>query len=279
MNRSERGRVFELLTAGRGGWLGRAIDGFVTVLILCNVLAVMLETVNPLRVQYAEAFEAFAYFSIAVLTIEYVLRVWAATAIDEYAGPLTGRLRFMARPYPLLDLLAIAPLYVGAIIVGPQFLLSFRLIWLLLFLRLARRSKAMRTLRGAVRAKREDLAVAFFGAGVLLVLASSLLYYAERGAQPETFSSIPAALWWGVITLTTVGYGDVVPVTPLGQLLAGLTAVGGIAFFALPASILASGFIELRETEPKPNTCPHCGRALDTGDHELLDERTERATK
>lgn len=270
MKRSERRRVFELLTVGRGGWLGRVIDGFDTVLILSNVLAVMLETVDPLRAQYAAIFEGFAYFSIGVLTIEYVLRVWAATAIEEYDGPFTGRLRFMTRPYPLLDLLTIAPLYVGALVFGPQFFHSFRLIWLLLFLRLTKRSEAMETLRAAVRAKREDLIVAFSGAGVLLVFASSLLYYAERGAQPEVFSSIPAALWWGVVTLTTVGYGDVVPVTPLGQLLAGLTAIGGIAFFALPASILASGFIETRGIDSivrDPSTCPHCGRALDGSEH------------
>jgi len=278
MTRNERRRVFELLTAGRGGRLGRAIDLFVTVLILCNVIAVVLETVDPLRAQYAGSFAAFGYFSIAVLTVEYVLRVWAATAIDAYAGPLTGRLRFATRPYPLVDLLAIAPFYVGALVVGPQVLLSFRLIWVFRFARLARRSTAMGTLRAVVRAKSEDLAVAFSGAGVLLLLASSLLYYAERGAQPDAFSSIPAALWWGVVTLTTVGYGDVVPVTPLGKALAGLTAVGGIAFFALPASILAAGFIEVRGTEPErnaPDACPHCGRALGENGHGRTSKRPD----
>jgi voltage-gated potassium channel len=122
-------------------------------------------------------------------------------------------------------------------------------------------------------AERSDLVVAFSGAGVLVLVSSTLMYFVEGSVQPEAFSSIPETLWWGVVTLTTVGYGDIVPVTPLGRLLGAATMLGGVAFFALPSSILAAGFFAERTGEgteasenPSADWCPHCGERLDSGD-------------
>ena len=95
-----------------------------------------------------------------------------------------------------------------------------------------------------------------------IIVASSLVYFAEHRAQPEAFSSIPAAMWWGVVTLTTVGYGDVYPVTPIGKLLGGLMAILGIGLFALPAGILGAGFLEEMQRKRSPRICPHCGKEL-----------------
>ncbi|RJT06482.1 ion transporter [Halococcus sp. IIIV-5B] len=257
-------RLATLLATGEGGTPGQVVDWCVMALIVLNALLVMLETVGSLDAQYGHLFEAFALFSIAAFTVEYVARVWAATAGETYTRPVIGRLRYMARPYPLIDLLAIAPFYLAAALGNVDLLFLMRPIWLLRLTRLTRYSSRMQTLERVIWAKREDLSIALSGATVLLVIASSLLYYAEHDAQPEAFSSIPAALWWGIATLTTVGYGDVVPVTPLGKALAGLTMVGGVAFFALPASILASGFLEDREETP--TVCPHCGERLGARD-------------
>ena len=131
------------------------------------------------------------------------------------------------------------------------------------FLRLSRYFSGLRTLGRVLQAKRYELFTVLMVLSALLVLASCLMYFAEKDAQPEGFSSIPAAMWWTIVTLTTVGYGDVFPVTPVGRLLAGGIAVMGIGIFALPAGILGSGFLmEVERARAGPRICPHCGEEL-----------------
>lgn len=250
-----------LLTVGEGGWLARATDWAIAGLIMCNALAVVLETVDPVFAHHRMAFHRFEVFSVGVFTAEYVLRVWSATAKPGYSRPLVDRLRFASRPQTLLDLLAIAPFYVGTVVFAADLrvLRALRLFRFLRLLKLARYSESFDRLARVVENRAGDLLVAVAGTSLLLVVSSSLMYFIERGAQPNAFSSIPAALWWGVVTLTTVGYGDVYPVTPLGKVLAAVIAILGTGLFALPASILASGFI----TEDRSSQrCPHCGERL-----------------
>jgi voltage-gated potassium channel len=128
--------------------------------------------------------------------------------------------------------------------------------------KLARYSQSIRSLKTVLRDKRPDLVIAMFANTLLLVVASSAMYFIEQDAQPEAFSSIPEAMWWGVATLTTVGYGDVAPITPLGQFVGAIVAVLGIGLFALPASILASGFIDAAGNQEGPEYCPSCGERL-----------------
>ena len=126
--------------------------------------------------------------------------------------------------------------------------------------RLSRYFTGLRTLGGVLQAKRYELFTVMLVLMVLLILASSLMFFAEHDVQPEAFSSIPAAMWWTIVTLTTVGYGDVYPVTSMGRLLAGFIAILGIGFFALPAGILGSGFLEeVQRRQEGPRVCPHCG--------------------
>ena len=122
----------------------------------------------------------------------------------------------------------------------------------------------MKTLGDALKAKAGDLSVAFFILFIVLIFASSLMYYAEKEAQPEIFSSIPASMWWGVITLTTIGYGDTYPVTIIGKVVGAGVAIIGIAVYAIPTGIMASAFTEQlrRKKEEKRNTCPHCGKEI-----------------
>ncbi len=121
----------------------------------------------------------------------------------------------------------------------------------------------MQTLGIVMKERIGDLTVSFFALFILLILASSLMYFVEHEAQPEVFSSIPSAMWWGVITLTTVGYGDVYPVTALGRFIGAIIAILGIGMFALPAGILASGFAKQLQRRHQHKTCPHCGKDLD----------------
>jgi voltage-gated potassium channel len=228
-------------------------------LIAANVAAVVLATVDPLYLAYRPFFRAFELLSVAVFSLEYVGRVWSCVEDPEFERPVVGRLRFAVQPYLVVDLLAILPFFMTNVL-DLRFLRVLRLLRFARLFKFARYSESMRTFGRVAREKRSDLVVSLFATGILLTIASSLMYFAEHGAQPDAFSSIPASLWWGVVTLTTVGYGDVTPVTPLGRLLGGAIALLGVGLVALPASILASGFVE-EATER--DYCPHCGEPLD----------------
>ena len=139
-----------------------------------------------------------------------------------------------------------------------------RLIRLFRLFKLGRYSAAIKLFGRVLKAKREELFITAFAIFIILTISSSLLYYVEHKAQPEVFSSIPAAMWWGVATLTTVGYGDIYPITTLGKFLGAIISLLGIGLFAMPAGILSAGFIEeIRKTKETAKTCPHCGEKLD----------------
>lgn len=256
-----RHSVHALFEVGAGGRLGFYVDYAIMLLIAANVVAVMLETVDPLFEAYGREFHWFEVLSVTIFTVEYVGRLWSAVEHPEYEGVIRGRVRYALSPYMVIDLLAILPFFIG--VVGDfRFLRALRLIRFLRLFKLARYSESMKLFVTAFRMKREELLITSFAGIVLLLVASSLMYFVEQPAQPEEFSSIPETLWWGVITLTTVGYGDVTPVTPAGQVLGAGVAVIGIGLFALPASILAAGFVEAARGEA--TTCPHCGELVHT---------------
>lgn len=263
MTGSLRHRVFDVLDVqpdDRG--IEKFVNVFLLALIVANVVAVILETVQPIRAVFRLTFEAFEAFSVAVFTVEYALRMWSCTADSRYGHPIWGRLRFARSFMALVDLVSILPSLVPGGTLDLRFARMLRLARLGRTLKIARYSQSLQTLGRVLRAKREELVVTAMAGAVLLVCASSLMYFAEHQAQPHQFSSIPASMWWGVVTLTTVGYGDIFPVTPLGKVLGAFIAVLGIGLFALPAGILASGFSdELRRKEPR--TCPRCGQTFD----------------
>lgn len=269
--RRARSWVHGLFEVGAGGRVGWYVDYVIMLLIVANVISVMLETVDPLYNTFTHQFFLFEALSVLVFSVEYIGRLWSATEHPKYRHPVMGRLRYAASPYMIIDLLAILPFFFGAFF-DLRFLRALRLLRFFRLLKLARYTASIQFFVKAVKLKREELVITSFVGVILLLVASSLMYFAERAAQPDVFSSIPEALWWGVITLTTVGYGDVYPVTPLGKMLGATVAVIGIGLFALPASILASGFIEAARSEMIQ--CPHCGEDILKGDlEELMEER------
>ena len=174
----------------------------------------------------------------------YALRIWSCTEDPQstHRGPVADRLRYALSPMAIIDFLAIAPFYVSMLFaIDLRFLRVFRLLRLL---KLTRYSPAIEMLGRVLYNERRALFSALLIMLVLLVFASSLMHLIEHEAQPDAFGSIPAAMWWAVVTLTTVGYGDAAPVTPLGQLLGGFVTILGVGTFALPAGILASGFAQ-----------------------------------
>jgi len=267
-----RARLFEILEATTGDAASRAVSILILALISLNVIAVVLETVGSLSTPYASVFRAFEIVSVAVFTVEYVLRLWSCTTDERFKRSVTGRLRFAFTPMAIVDLLAILPFYLPMVIgLDLRFIRALRLFRLFRLFKVGRYSDALDLFGRTIRAKREELIVSVIGILILLVLASSLMYFVENEAQPESFPSIPEAMWWGVATLTTVGYGDIHPITPVGKLLGGVTALLGIAMFALPTGILSSGFGEELRRRRHDDTDQTQGSG-DGSDHEALRE-------
>ena len=246
---------------------GRSVDVAIIVLIFLNIVALILETVESIYSAHQAAFALFENVSIAVFSVEYILRIWSCTTNPRYAHPVSGRLRFLVSPLGIIDLLAILPFFLPFFGVDLRFVRTVRLLRIFRIVKLARYSRALRLLGHVVHQRKEELLSIFFVLLTLLIISSSLMFFAEHSVQPEVFSSIPTTMWWGIVTLTTVGYGDAYPITPLGQTIGAIIAVLGIGMFALPAGILGAGFTDelqkMRQSgKREPTRCHHCGEPL-----------------
>ena len=262
MNESQslKQRVYDILEGPTTeSTLSRWVQTGIFSLIVLNIAALVLETVESIYQAAPAAFLAFETVSLYIFSLEYGLRVWSCTASPHYRAPFWGRLRYIRTPLALIDLLAILPFFLSFTFD----LRSLRMVRLLRLAKLGRYSVALQTIGHVLLAKQEEL-VTLMGLLFLLLLgASSCMYFAEHHAQPDQFSSIPATMWWGIATLTTVGYGDIYPVTELGKAIASVIAILGIGIFALPAGILGAAFLEeFQSHKSEPKLCPHCGEVI-----------------
>ncbi len=245
---------------------GRIVDVAIIVLILLNIVALILETVEPIYNLNRAAFELFEDFSLTVFAIEYVIRLWAITANPRFSHPVTGRIRFVLTPLAIIDFLAILPLFLPPPTIDARFIRVIRVIRIFRVLKLVRYFRALRLLGHVIADRKEELVSIFLVLLILLALSSSLMYLVEHEDQPEVFTSIPATMWWSIVTLTTVGYGDTYPITALGQTIAAVIAILGIGMFALPAGLLGAGFVDAlaaHRSEDPELRCPHCGELID----------------
>jgi len=243
MLRRWRQRLHEVLEAGHSeDQLSRLVDFCIILLILLNVFAFTLQTVDSINQVYGKYLERFNVFSVIIFTIEYLCRLWVCIEIPplRHLSHLKARLKFMRSPLLLIDLIAILPFYLGIFInLDLRVLRAFRLVR---FFKLARYSPALQTLGRVFSGERKALLGALIIMIALLLTASTIMYFLERNVQPDVFSSVPAAAWWAVATLTTVGYGDIIPATVVGKLFGGLMMIFGLGMFALPIGIVATGF-------------------------------------
>lgn len=236
---------------------GKKFQKAIYALIVANVLAIILESYEEINGSYNKIFEYFEIFSVVVFTIEYFIRAWVS---DINPNSKFSRTNFITSGYGLIDLFAILPFYLPMIFsIDLRMLRMLRLFRLLRVFKLGRYSKSFKTIKSVLKETRSDLAITFFVAFVLLVLSSTLMYYVENEAQPDKFSNIGQSFWWSVATLTTVGYGDVYPITNLGKLFSGIIAIIGIGFVALPTGIISSAFIEKLKDKKESSICPKCG--------------------
>jgi len=272
MYRLAKGKIFALLhpEIGQTKW-DKAFNAFIITLIILNIIAVMLETVPAIYEPHKEFFHYFDVVSVILFTIEYVLRVWSSNHEGKYGHSVTGRLRYVLSFGALIDLIAILPFYLHRFI-GFD-LRVLRILRLLRFLRLFRLTSYMKSTRmvlNVFKSTKNELLLSLILTLFLIVISSCLIYFSEHLVQPDKFTSIPGTMWWSVVTLTTVGYGDMIPITAIGKFMTSVILLAGVALFALPAGIITAGFLdEIRRARHGDTIfkCPHCGAALSDHEH------------
>jgi len=253
---------------------------FMYALISVNILLIVLETAPDINPEDIKIFTTIYFFSICIFVVLYVLRLWVCVEDSRFSKPVIGRLRYMATPYAVIDLLVLiaftTPL---SFLRDPLVYEVIRFLRLSIILKLIRYSDSLQTMSRIFISKRKPLGMALYMLLFLLLISSTMMFLVEHSAQPDKFSSVAESMWWAIETLTTLGYGDIVPVTSAGKLLGGFVALLGIGMFAIPAGILASGFYEeyareeakVANRNPGPaageesegqSVCPTCGRPM-----------------
>ena len=270
----------------------KVINVFIIVLIILNVIAVILETVPSLHDDYYEI-QFFHYFdtvSVIIFTVEYILRIWSSNYDEKYKHSVWGRIKYIFTPAMLIDVLAILPFYIHMVVgLNLRVLRILRLLRFFRMFRLTAYMKSAQMITNVFKKRRNELVLSFILVVFLVIIASCAIYFAEHHPNAkaeilaveqqipvddvkllelenaEKFSSIPATIWWAVVTLTTTGYGDMVPITPVGKTMAVFLMLTGVAFFALPAGIITAGFLEEFRINriKKTQKCPCCGEDLD----------------
>ena len=254
-------------------WPSRLFDLTITTLILLSVTSVFVGTLD-LSAGMRRFLLVFEGFVSVVFTIEYVIRIWVAPEQHPCKSALSARYHYVISGMAVIDLLAILPFWLPMILPGSMLgMRAFRLVRLLRIFKLNRYFDAIAMIGFVVREKRRELIGSVFLVSILMLVSSLFMYSAEHEAQPEAFRNAFSGLWWAVATLTTVGYGDIYPITPVGRVLGAMIALLGIGMVAIPTSILSSGFLEymanknrskgdVRNRHASPKICPHCGKEI-----------------
>lgn len=251
--RNLRMKIYNLLfSPTEGGRLHDLVERGLICVVAVSALIVTLETVPSLQLRFHAQFASLDLMVGSIFLLEYGLRIFSITCDRQYAPPLIGRLRYAVTPGALIDLLALLPLllfFAGWDLALLPVLRLFRM------LKLVRHSSALALIADVVRDERPTLQAAVFILLVLTTLAGTGVYFAEHSVQPDRFSSIPASMYWAVVTLTSIGYGDVYPVTVVGRAMTMVLAIASLGMVALPAGIIATAFSErLRQSLAKSRT-------------------------
>lgn len=264
-------KIHNIIEKGAHGSKGNLVfDYFIMSLIILNIVALIIETIPHISLKIQLYLRVFEIFSIVIFTIEYLLRIYIADLIYPNSKFLFSKIKFASSVYGIIDLLAILPFYLPLIFpFDLRFIRILRLLRFLRILKIGRYNNSLSLIITVVKEKKTELFLTGFIAFLIILIASFLMFYAEHEAQPQKFPDILSCFWYAIATLTTVGYGDIYPITRVGQFLSGLIAIMGIGIVALPTGIISSGFINKLKKEkkhtvnPKTNKCPHCGKDLE----------------
>jgi voltage-gated potassium channel len=260
--------VADLLDGNRSR-AARIVQVLIVAAIVTSVIAMILETVPGLS-RYDSLFDHIELVCALLFTTEILLRLWSApAAASPFAQRRWPRIAYLMSPSGVVDLVSVVPFYFG----GSNFMVvrSLRLLRVFRLAKLVRYVAALSLLRQAIRMRRRELIALGLVAAITILISATLMYSAEHEAQPKAFACMPDALWWALSTLTTVGYGDIYPTTPLGRLCASLIMILGIGLVALPTGLVGSAFYELTQHR----VCPHCGCELISHPSHLKTRRSE----
>ena len=252
-------KIWNILENKTDDKITRVFNNAMILIISLNIIAFILETENDFYENYKLYFYWFEIISIGIFTIEYILRIYTCNVESKYKVKF-GRIYYFFTPMALIDLLVIAPFFVSLFVADSRILRLLRLLRILRLLEGFRYSKSLNKLIKVIETRSNDLISSIFLLLCLLIITSTGIYFTESHAQPDKFSSILSSMWWSVGTLTTVGYGDVYPITSLGKFFGSLSAIFGVGLFAIPTGILASGFVEHKGDYT--SKCPHCGETI-----------------
>ncbi len=262
-----KGKVFSVIQPDRcGSVLSKVFDIVITVLILGSVASVFLSTFE-LPDEMQEMLSMFDAIVSVIFTIEYALRIWTADRLYPGKSSMVARFRYAVSVMAIIDLLAILPFWLPMILPGTMLgLRALRLVRLLRILKLNRYFDAMRTIWDVIVGKKRELFGSIFFIMLLMMVSSLLMYSAEHDAQPEVFRNAFSGLWWAVATLTTVGYGDIYPITVAGRIFGAIIAFSGIAAVAIPTGIFSAGLSERmqrnRKKDDSSDKCDECQRLI-----------------
>lgn len=274
MYRKIKSRIFEIIqTANDNDIASKIFDIFIIALIIVNVITVIADTFS-LPATVSTIFDYIETVSVIIFTIEYILRVWTADLLYPNLSPIKSRLRYIISFKAIIDLLAILPFYLPFFIpVDLRVLRVIRIIRLFRLFKINRYTNALSTIVNVFKNKASELISSMFVVLLLMIIASVLMYNVENPVQPEKFNNALSGLWWAVATLTTVGYGDIYPITAAGKVLSAIIALLGIGLVAVPTGIITSGFSEQisnskdnksdSNNADKKRYCPYCGHELD----------------
>ncbi|PKL14707.1 MAG: hypothetical protein CVV52_00595 [Spirochaetae bacterium HGW-Spirochaetae-8] len=276
MQRKYKLRIFEILEKAKpGDTTSLVFDWFLILLIAANVLMVILESFQNFKTSYEQSLKVFETVSVYLFTIEYLTRIWTAVLKFPRKHAYLSVFAFIFSGMAIIDLLAILPFYIPiTVVVDFRILRILRLTRVIRILKIGRYSTSLLLIGRVLKRSKSDLTVTVFVMLLLMLLSSALMYYVENPAQPDAFPNIIASAWWTIVTLTTVGYGDVYPITALGKLLGGVIALLGIGLVALPTGIISSGFMEeirirgqeqnMRNERNEIQRCPYCNRIIES---------------
>ena len=262
-------RIFEIISkADDGDAASRIFDGFIMALIALSVLSIVLESFESLAQRYEAIFSAFEAFSVCVFTAEYALRIVTADLL--YPSSRHPRLRYVFSFMAVVDLVTILPFFLPFVSADMCFLRMFRFLRIARLLRvfkLGRYVEALHVIGEVIAQSASQLVMSIVICSFVMLFSSIVMYTVENPVQPEQFPNILASLWWAICTLTTVGYGDVYPVTAAGKLFASIISLVGIGIIAIPTGIISAGFTTMlgkkSEDIEQRHYCPYCGHKID----------------
>jgi len=258
--------IYKLVAKGdHGSRINSSFDYIIMTLIGLNVLAITLETIPEINERFKDFFRFFEAFSVIVFTIEYLLRIYVSALTHSSDNRFKSAFKFMFSIYGIIDLLAILPFYLPLFLtIDLRFIRMLRLMRLIRILKLSRYNNSLNLIWNVIKEKKTELSITGFVTLIILIVASFLMYHIEGHVQPDKFPDIITSFWWAIATLTTVGYGDVYPITGIGKFVSGLIAVLGIGLVALPTGLVSAGFMEkIGKSREDSKKCPHCGKHID----------------